>query len=700
MVRAAAAPTLLKTVFSPWRLNGLEIHNRVLMSSMHLGFEGEDMFERLARFYALRSHQGPGLMVTAGCSPTAAGRATLDGFALDRDELIDKHRLITRAVHAAGESRIALQLLHFGREAQHGHLVAPSPVRLPANLYTPRALAAEDILQTVAHYGAAARRAVEAGYDAIELLFSQGFLIHQFLSAHTNQRADAWGGSLVARMSFALQVAGAVREAVGPDFPVIHRVPCLDLLPEGLGFDDAMALIEALLPFQVDLLNISIGWHESKVPTLAHVVPPAGFAAAALRVKQRFPGLLTCASNRINDLRVAEELLLSGVADVVAMARPFLADRAIVARSQANRFDEVNACIGCNQDCLDHMFLGQDIGCSVNPACGQPEDGEAPRPLRPGVRIAVVGGGLAGMSAAWHLSRRGAEVTLFEQADQLGGQMRLAARIPGKAEFLGTIRTLEGRLRRSGAHVLLGRTFTLTDMRSRHWDHVVVATGTAPNFSALSDPLLPAAALPADSGDEPGGVRVLGWHDVLRHELPVAHPVVIYGGGGVACDLAKFFLGRPSRVAASESYLQAHRAEDLVGPLPSLPAKDQRILIAQRSSRKIGHKLGRTTRWITMSELEDHGVQMWRSAQLEGVSREGVHLRVAGEPRTVFARTLVMATGQQPRHGDLCRQLTQAGLAHTVIGAAAAHAKEPASISSSIRQGYVFATRQVDALLA
>lgn len=686
---------MLKTVFSPFRLNKLEVANRVLMSSMHLNFEGESQYERLARFYALRAQDGPGIIVTAGCSPDLAGRATLDGFALDSDELIPRHRHITQAVHGAGDSKIALQLLHFGREAFHGRLVAPSPLRLPGSLFMPAPLTHEEILATVASYAAAARRAIEAGYDAIELLCSQGFLIHQFLSPHTNRRTDAWGGGLEDRMAFALQVASAVRQAVGPDFPVIYRVPCLDLLPQGLSFEDSMALVQALSHHQIDLLNISIGWHESSVPTLANMVPQAGFAATALRVKQRFPHLLTCVSNRINDLRVAEELLLEGSADVAAMARPFLADRAIVSKSRQHRFDEVSGCIGCNQDCLDHMFLGQEIGCSVNPECGTPEDGIPPRPLPAGTRIAVVGGGLAGLSAAYHLRRRGADVTLYEQGDCLGGQMRLAAKIPSKREFAGTVRTMETRLHQSGVKVRLLQAFTPTEMQSQAWSHVVVATGTAPNFSAFT---VPPSTVPG-MAEEGADVQVLGWYDILDRDLPVAHPVVICGGGGVACDLAKYLLHRQRRVTGSEDYLTAHQVDRFVGALPALPDDARAITIAQRSSKKIGYRLGRTTRWITMNELEAKGVQMLRSTTVEGVYQGGVVLQVQGERRTVPARTLVMANGQRPQHQALCDALLQAGLGHTVIGAASAGPAEPASISFSIRSGYLFATQQVDTLL-
>jgi 2,4-dienoyl-CoA reductase (NADPH2) len=685
---------MLKHTFSPLRINRLDLRNRVLMSSMHLNFEDERQYERMAQFYALRANDGPGLIVTAGCSPDQAGRAAIDGFSIDADALIAEHRKITEAVHAAGNSKIALQLLHCGRESFHGRLVAPSPLRLPGSIFTPAALTHEQILATIESYGAAAARAVAAGYDAIELLFSQGFLIHQFLSPHTNLRTDEWGGERDARMRFAVHVARAVRRAVGPDFPVVFRIPCMDLLTHGLTFDDSMALIEALMPYQIDLLNISIGWHESDVPTLANIVPQAGFAATAAHVKQRFPQLLSAVSNRINDLRHGEELLMDGVADVIAMARPFLADREIVAKSARGRFDEINQCIACNQDCLDHMFLGHQVGCSVNPACGQPEDGAAPARLPAAADIAVIGGGLAGLSAALHLSLRGARVTLYERNAKVGGQMLLAAKIPSKSEFAGTVRYYENRLRASGVDIRVGHEFSARELGEKSWSHVVVATGTEPNFRP--------SARGSVAGSASSNVQIVGWHDVLDKELPLAFPVVIYGGGGVACDIAKYLLRRQTRTQAAHDYFQKFEAHRLVGELGTPPSPARTVTIVQRSSKKIGYRIGRTTRWITMDELERAGVAMHSGTVLEGVGEDGVLVTSKGQPRVIPARTLVMATGQHANIVPLCEALSASNTPFSVVGAAEESRDEPASISSSIRSGYELAmnltlTRRIDA---
>lgn len=672
---------LLPLIAAPLYINRLQLANRVLMSSMHLNHEGEDQFERMAHFYALRSHHGPGLIVTAGCSPDRAGCARPGGFALDDDALITRHRVITEAVHAAGQSRIALQLLHFGREAFHGQLVAPSALKLPGSIYTPAALSASQIRQTISCYASAASRAVEAGYDAIEIVFSQGFLIHQFLSPHTNQRNDEWGGDPGRRMRFAREVARAVRTAVGPGFPLVFRLPCLDLIERGLGFSDACALIAALREAQIDLLNVSIGWHESEVPTLATIVPQAGFASVAARIKQLFPEVPVCVSNRINDLRHAEELLIAGHADMVAMGRPFLADRDILHKSFQARFEQINACIACNQNCLDHVFLGEEVGCSVDPEAGRRDEGQALPPLPGHPRIAVLGGGLAGMSAALYLARRGARVTLFERQRRLGGQMLLAARIPGKAEFLETVRHYEQQLVASGVELRLGQALegagmddaTLADGQ---WAHVVIATGTEAN---------PIPELGADVGR----LRVYSWYDILTHNVPVAFPVVIIGGGGVACDVAKFLLQRRTRVQLADDYLKKFKAESLVGSLGPLPTPAPELTIVQRSSRKIAYRIGRTTRWIMLGELQRLGVQFIRGGRLQHCANGELIIEMLdGEQRHLPAQTLVFANGQRPRHATLLQELRAAGVRCTLIGAAAATSARPASISSSIRSGY------------
>lgn len=667
---------VLSKILSPVRINRMDLDNRVLMSSMHMNFEGPRQYDRLAHFYRVRAAGGPGLIVTAGCSPDLVGRAMPDGFSLHSDEGIVEHRRIVDAVRSQNGSRLALQLLHFGREAFHGQLVAPSALRLEGNLFTPRALEHDEILAVIASFGQAATRAMAAGYDAIEIVFSQGFLIHQFLSAHTNHRTDCWGQSLENRMRFACEVAREVRRAVGSGYPLIFRIPCLDMVSGGLSFADSCALTRKLEPFQIDLLNISIGWHESDVPTIAMAVPQAGFSALAARVKHAFPHLLTCVSNRINDLRHGEELLADGVADIVAMGRPFLADAQIVAKAAAGAHAAVTRCIGCNQDCLDNVFQGKVVSCSVNPACSMPEEGLAPQALPGRPEIAVVGAGIAGMACAKRLSERGARVTLFERSPRLGGQMTLASRIPGKGEFFDVVMAYEQALRDLKVDIRLGQAFGAAEYCMRPWARVVLAVGSEPN---------------AWAPETPGALRVLDFEQLLAGELPVEYPVVILGGGGVAVDTAKYLLARPTRLAASAAYLKSRDVEQYVGPLGELqpPARD--ITIVQRSTKKLAYKLGRTTRWIALHELQSKGTKFIRGASVARCGDAEIELAlVDGSRRTVAARTVVVCAGQHSLAEPLMAQLG-ADVKLDVIGAARQDSAHPASISSSIRGAYDYA---------
>lgn len=664
----------LPLTFSPLRLNRLTLANRVLLSSMHLNFEGPEQYERLAHFYQVRAVDGPGLIVTAGCSPDLPGCAIPEGFSIHSDETLDGHRRIVDAVRTRGGSRLALQLLHFGREAFHGRLVAASELRLEGNLFTPRALAHDEILALIEAYAAAAQRAVQAGYDALELVFSQGFLIHQFLSPHTNHRTDEWGGTPQRRMRLALEVARAVRAAVGPDYPLIFRVPCLDMIEGGLGFEQACELIRALEPVGIDLLNISIGWHESNVPTIAAVVPPSGFAALALRVRRAFPRLRTCVSNRINDPRHVEELLVDDVADMVAMGRPFLADSTLMRKASQGDFDAIQRCIACNQDCLDNVFQGKVVGCSVNPDCSRPNEGDPPSRLSSPLQVAVVGAGVAGMACAQRLAMRGARVTLFERSHELGGQLALAARIPGKEEFAALVRSFTRNLERLGVEIVRGQSFGPAQLDGRAWDHLVLAVGTVPN-----------------AWEPPPGctARVMDFQALLEQSLPVAFPVLVLGGGGVAIDIAKYLAVREHRVDASEAWLRDQRVETLVGELGHLPALAREVTIIQRSTRKLGYKLGRTTRWIAMDELVRAGVRSERGLQLTGFDgTEALLSRSDGHTLRLRARTVVVCLGQQARCNDLREAAEQRGIPVDEIGASTADAQRPASISWSIRSGF------------
>ncbi|MBX9268316.1 FAD-dependent oxidoreductase [Chromobacterium violaceum] len=652
------ARPLLGRLFSPIRLNRLRLPNRLLMSSMHLNLdECDDAWRRMAAFYALRAREGVGLIVSAGCAPDEAGKTTQGGFALCRDDEIAGHRLITGAVHEAG-GRIALQILHFGREAFHGGMVSSSAERLPSSVFTPKPLSEAEIQATIAAHADCAARAVAAGYDAIELLFGQGFLVHQFLAPACNKRTDRWGGGFDNRARLAVEIAAAVRRRVGADFPLIFRLPCMDLLPDGLGAEESMALIGKLLPYGIDLLNVSIGWHESEVPTIAAAVPRAAFADAARLARRRYPQLKLAVSNRVNDPRDGEALLLDGCADVIAMARPFLADPALASKAESNRFDEINACIACNQRCLDHVLIGQPVGCSVNPDCGLPDEGRYP-PLPRAMEVAVAGGGISGMGAALFLARRGARVTLFEAGDELGGQLRLAARIPQKEEFAATIRHYRGELLRAGVAVRLGCRFDERALDGARWDHVVLAQGAAPRRPEG----VPGLELP----------HVRDYAEVLEQGCPVAFPVVVIGGGGIACDLAKYLAAKRGKLTRdARAYLARHLPAEALAPYLDGGADDEApaITLLQRSGRKFAHRVGRTTRWILMDALRRDGVRLLGRVEVVEITGDAVIVRErGGAARSLPARSVVIAAGQTPRPGPE-ETLRRAGIPCTVLGAA------------------------------
>jgi len=644
---------------------------------MHLNLDGlPDQHERMAGFYALRARSGVGLIVTAGCSPDSAGKSSTEGFSLEHDDQISLHQKITRAVHAEG-GRIALQILHFGREAFHGGIVSSSAQRLPSNIFTPRPLGEEGILETIEAFAACARRAVEAQYDAIELIFSQGFLVHQFLSPSCNKRSDRWGGSFDNRARIAVEIARAVRNRVGENFPLIYRIPCLDLLEDGLTPDNALKLIEKLMPFGIDLLNVSIGWHESSTPTIAMVVPRAAFASAATYIRKKIPSLKVSVSNRISDPCLAEQLLIDGCADVIAMGRPFLSDYALADKARRNLFSDINTCIACNQSCLDFVFTGKPVGCSVSPDCGLAGEGVYPG-FADSKKVAVAGGGIAGLGAALFLARRGAQVTLFEASTRLGGQLQLAAQIPDKQEFKETIRYYVHSLQRAGVDIRLGRSFTESEIGAMSWDYVVLATGSKPR---RLDEGIPGIDLP----------HVISYLDLLENKCPVAFPVVIIGGGGVACDIAKYLHNHAGRYwLAGQRYL-----EPLAGRygfqhyLDAAPEVDKRITLLKHSSRKFAHKIGRTTRWILMQELKRAGVTMRKQLNIVRVTPAEVVIfdRLTKQEENIPATTVITASGHQPISGPTAA-LDRYGIPHVTIGAARAGTRSNTNITSALREAY------------
>ncbi|QQS01980.1 MAG: NADPH-dependent 2,4-dienoyl-CoA reductase [Austwickia sp.] len=632
-----AYPHLLQ----PLDLGFVTIPNRVLMGSMHVGLEDvPGGYERMAAFYAERARGGAGLIVTGGISPNHAGRVFDGSAAMDTSEEAARHRVVTEAVHAAG-GLIAMQILHAGRYGYHADVVGPSPLQAPIAPCPPRELTTAQVQETIEDFARCAALAREAGYDGVEIMGSEGYLINQFLAARTNQRTDEWGGDYAARMRFPVAIVEAVRRATGPDFIIIYRLSMLDLVEEGSSLAEVIALGQAVEAAGATLINTGIGWHEARVPTIATSVPRAGFAwvTKLLRGHVAIPLVTT---NRINDPAVAEEVLAGGSADMVSMARPFLADPAFVAKAAAGRPEAINTCIACNQACLDHIFGGKITSCLVNPrACHETELVLAPA-VAP-KRVAVVGAGPAGLACATAAARRGHAVTLFETDDAIGGQFRIARQIPGKEEFAETLRYFLHEIVDSGVELRLGHRVGVADLiggpgEPAAYDEVVLATGVVPRV-----PDVPGV----------GHASVVTYAEVVLGHAEVGPRVAIMGAGGIGFDVAEFLTQAgpsgamdPDRFYATWGIDTTYaEAGGLRAPAPE-PAARQ-VTLLQRKSSRMGAGLGRTTGWIHRAELAHRGVSLLPAVTYERIDDEGLHITVAGRQRVLEVDTIVLCTGQE-----------------------------------------------------
>jgi len=643
-------------LLSPLDLGFVTLPNRVLMGSMHIGLEeAEGGFARMAEFYAARARGGVGLIVTGGIAPNEAGRPYEGGAKLTTEAEADQHRVITDAVHREG-GRIALQLLHFGRYAYHPDLVAPSPLQAPISPFAPRELTDAEVEETIEDYVRAATLARRAGYDGVEIMGSEGYLVNEFVAARTNHRTDRWGGPYENRMRFPVETVRRVREAVGEDFILVYRLSMLDLVPGGSSPEEVVTLAKAVEAAGATLLNTGIGWHEARIPTIAGSVPRGAFAWVTERLMGQVSVPLVT-TNRINTPELAERVLAEGRADMVSMARPFLADPDFVAKAAAGAPDTINTCIGCNQACLDHTFSGRITSCLVNPrACHETE--LVLTPTRRRRRVAVVGAGPAGLACAVAAAERGHEVVLYDAAGEIGGQLNVARKVPGKQEFDETLRYFRTQLRLRGVQIRLNTRADVGDLME--YDEVVVATGVTPRV-----PDLPGVDHPS----------VLGYLDVLRDGAPVGERVAILGAGGIGFDVAEYLTDGGEGASTDPATYFRHWGVDTEyrtpGGLtaPRRPAPPRTVHLLQRRTTKVGAGLGKTTGWIHRTELRHRGVTMVPGVTYRRIDDAGLHLSVDGADRVLEVDTIVLCTGQESRR-DLYDALTAAGRTAHLIGGA------------------------------
>ncbi|MCZ2723113.1 NADPH-dependent 2,4-dienoyl-CoA reductase [Marinomonas sp. 15G1-11] len=622
-------------LFEPLDLGFTQLKNRVLMGSMHLGLEEmKNGFERMAAFYAERARGGVGLIVTGGIGPNSEGGVHASAAQMSSLKDVENHQQITQAVHAEG-GKICMQILHAGRYAYNPKAVAPSPIKAPINPFEPTELTTENIEKQLLAFENSAKLAQEAGYDGVEIMGSEGYLLNQFIVERTNQRQDSWGGTYENRMRFPVEVVRRVREVVGNNFIIIYRLSMLDLVEDGSSFEEIIALGKEIEAAGVSIINTGIGWHEARIPTIATSVPRAAFTWVTARMRKELTVPLIT-SNRINMPEVAEAVLARGDADMVSMARPFLADPEFVIKAEELRADEINTCIGCNQACLDHVFANKLTSCLVNPrACHETKMVSIPAVVKK--KLAVIGAGPAGLAFATNAAKRGHDVTLFDAATEIGGQFNIAKRIPGKEEFYETLRYYSRQIELTGVHLSLNTKVTVETLNQSDFDEVVLATGILPNTPDI------------DGIDHK---KVMSYLEVMQG-ANVGNKVAVIGAGGIGFDISEVLLHRGSSTSQTIASFMSDWGVDMTlasrGGVTSVERSEipkREIFLLQRKTSKVGGKLGKTTGWIHRANLLKKGVKMHSGCEYQKIDDDGLHLLINGEETVLKVDNVVVCAGQ------------------------------------------------------
>jgi 2,4-dienoyl-CoA reductase (NADPH2) len=643
-------------LFEPLDLGFTQLKNRIIMGSMHTGLEEtKDGFQRMAAYFAERARGGAGLIITGGVAPDISGWVSPFSIRLTSPAQARQHRLITSAVHAEG-GKICMQILHTGRYGYHPFCVAPSGLKAPINRFKPWVLSGRGVERTIRHFVRCASLAQSAGYDGVEIMGSEGYLINQFIAKRTNQRTDQWGGSYENRIRFALEIVRRTRAQVGDNFIIIYRLSMLDLVEEGSSWEEVVHLAQEIEKAGATIINTGIGWHEARIPTIATMVPRGGFSWVTQRLmgKVKIP-LITV--NRINTPERAEEILAQGHADMVCLARPFLADPEFPKKAEAGRADRINTCIACNQACLDHVFERKISSCLVNPrACHETE--LVLTPTKVAKKIAVVGAGPAGLAAATAAAECGHAVTLFESSGEIGGQFNMAKQIPGKEEFHETIRYFAQRIRDTGVDLRLHTPATVEVLRAGGYQEVILATGVKPRRPGI----------PGE--DHP---KVFGYIDVLLHKRPVGKRVAIIGAGGIGFDVAEFLSHEGVSPSLDIPHFMAEWGVDTnyarPGGLtkPQIAPSPREIFMLQRTEGKMGERLGKTTGWIHRASMKMKGVKQISGVTYERIDDAGLHITIGGQPQLLLVDHVILCAGQLS-FKDLQAPLEAAGIKVHLIG--------------------------------